>query len=79
MVKQLTGEILILYSKQSCKAYLLRLRTKPKHLSVKAFTLESLEKSEGQGEFGGQWLHIVEVIKTQVLHSALTASLPQGM
>lgn len=48
MAKQLAGEILILGAKQSCIGYLLRLRIKIKHLSVKTFTWERLEKSEGE-------------------------------
>lgn len=77
MVKQSTGEMLILGAKQSCIGYLLRLRIKPKHLSVKSFTLESLEKSEGKGDLGRQWPHIVEVTKTGVSRSGSTARLPQ--
>lgn len=79
MAKQLTREMLILGAKQSCIGFLLRLRIKPKHLAVKTFTLESLEKSEGEGELGRQQLHIVEVIKTWVLRSGSTARLPQGV
>lgn len=79
MAKQLTREMLILGAKQSCIGFLLRLRIKPKHLSVKTFTLESLEKSEGEGELGRQQLHIVEVIKTRVLRSGSTVRLPQGV
>jgi len=69
MVEQLTGEMLILGAKQSCRGYLLRLRIKSKHLSVKTFTLESLEKSEGEEELGRQQFRTVEMIKTRVFHS----------
>ena len=79
MAKQLTGEILILSAKQSCIGYLLRLRMKTKYLSAKTSTLESLEQNEGDGDLGRQQLHIVEVIKTWVLHSGSTARLPQGV
>lgn len=75
MAKQLTGEMLILGAKQSCTGYLLRLRIKSKHLSVKNFILESLEKSKG--ELGR--LYIIEVIEIQVFHSGLTARLTQGV
>lgn len=78
MVKRLTGEMIILGAKQSCRDYWLRLRIKPKYLSVKISTLENMEKNEGKGGLRRQQLHRAEAIKMRVLHSGSTARLPQG-
>lgn len=79
MVKQLTGEIIILGAKRSCIEYWLRLRIKPEYLSVKTSTLENQEKNEGKGGLRRQQFHRAEAIKMWVLHSGSTARLPQGV